>query len=237
MHITPHQHHFPLILTSTLTRTLLLYLFSISSLKVITDLVDSALPSMCHNIQLPCNAQSSDPNEGKKQSPPLSYSDEESAQPTPRAEKDCLSLELLASMLREADRAFCGRYTGAAGGDQATKLSTYAFMKEVSYTYTPLLFTFSSPLLCSPLLTHHVYSLYCILGMWCHCTEYFVVTISSMPNAIVWVTSFSLFSVSLTLLLTYFPTYLPAAILNTIINSSCLTQRFHSDRVASEDSR
>ena len=88
---------------------------------------------MCHNIQLPCNAQSSDLTEERTHSHPLSYSYEESAQPTPRAQKDCLSLELLGAMMREADRAFCGRYTGTAGGDHATKLSTYAFMKEVGH--------------------------------------------------------------------------------------------------------
>ena len=118
--------------------------------------MDSALPPMCHNIQLPCNAQSSDSNEDKAHSPPLSYSDEESAQPALRSEKDCLSHELLAAMLREADRAFCGRYTGAAGGDQATKLSTYGFMKEVTYT-PPLSTSFLS-------LPHLVHSLYCILS-------------------------------------------------------------------------
>jgi hypothetical protein len=31
----------------------------------------------------------------------------------------------------DADKSFCGRYTGVDGGREATKLSTYTFMKEV----------------------------------------------------------------------------------------------------------
>ena len=45
----------------------------------------------------------------------------------------CLSHTLLSSIMTDADRAFCDRYTGQSGGDVSTKLSSYSFLKEVSY--------------------------------------------------------------------------------------------------------
>ena len=44
----------------------------------------------------------------------------------------CLSHTLLSSIMADADRAFCDRYTGQSGGDVSTKLSSYSFLKEVS---------------------------------------------------------------------------------------------------------
>jgi len=72
--------------------------------RFITDLVDAALPPMCHGQPLPCAASS-----------PAS----------------CLPSDLLANLMHEADRAFCYRYTGVSGGANATKLATYPFMQEI----------------------------------------------------------------------------------------------------------
>ena len=72
--------------------------------RFITDLVDAALPSICHNRALPCT------------------------------EKDpllCLSVDHVGQLMAEADRAFCARYTGDHGGKTATLLATYPFLQEI----------------------------------------------------------------------------------------------------------
>lgn len=73
--------------------------------RVITDLVDAALPKHCHSEPLPCRTDST--------------------------VKKCLTTEMLGEMLFEADRAFCERYTGSDGGFNGTMLSIYPFMTEI----------------------------------------------------------------------------------------------------------
>lgn len=70
--------------------------------RVITDLVDAVLPSVCHNQPLPCSSQTG----------------------------ECLTESLAADMMAEADRMFCNRYAGRQGLN-ATMLATYPFMLEI----------------------------------------------------------------------------------------------------------
>ena len=50
----------------------------------------------------------------------------------PTVRESCLTPNLLSEIMTDADTSFCRRYTGVDGGGDATKLSTYAFMNEVS---------------------------------------------------------------------------------------------------------
>jgi hypothetical protein len=90
--------------------------------RVITDLIDAALPSVCHNRPLPC---ASDPTV----SPTLNNSNDKIREHL--GGTSCLSVDLLSNLMTEADRSFCLRYTGLDGGSNATKLSTYPFMAEI----------------------------------------------------------------------------------------------------------
>jgi Histidine phosphatase superfamily (branch 2) len=73
--------------------------------RAITDIADSSLPKICHNDLLPCSTDSS---------------------------KGCLTPRLLSAIMNDADRSFCERYSGDSGGKEATKLSIFPFMDEVS---------------------------------------------------------------------------------------------------------
>lgn len=72
--------------------------------RQITDLVDTSLPKLCHNKELPCSISNND---------------------------KCLSESMLGDMMQEADRFFCNRYTGKDGGSKATRLATYPFINEI----------------------------------------------------------------------------------------------------------
>lgn len=99
-------------------------------LQAVTDLVDSALPSVCHSRPLPCPA--TEHGDGVEV---VAEAGEEGAvlveKGSGSVEKTCLTPQLLTGLLREADKDFCFRYTGSNGGRNATQLSTYSFMKEV----------------------------------------------------------------------------------------------------------
>ena len=43
----------------------------------------------------------------------------------------CLSPTLLSKLMLDADQLFCNKYMGKNGGETATKLSSYPFVKEV----------------------------------------------------------------------------------------------------------
>ena len=75
-----------------------------TSERFVTDLADASLPQLCHNRPLPCSMDES---------------------------KGCMDEHDLGEIMREADRSFCDRYTGPKGGEKATKLSIYPFMKEI----------------------------------------------------------------------------------------------------------
>lgn len=114
--------------------------FAIKILQAITDLVDSALPSFCHQRQLPCPAQSgsgSGPDGVREQeqekariSGSAGIADSNTRDPSSTLQA-CLTPNLLSDIMTDADTSFCRRYTGVDGGSEATKLSTYTFMKEV----------------------------------------------------------------------------------------------------------
>ena len=122
--------------------------------QFLTDLTDSSLPSVCHNRPLPCSApslSSSSPdvsvnavggNSGSSSSSSSSSGSNGGAGVSMRgavpsateseSNLPCLSHTLLSSIMTDADRAFCDRYTGQSGGDVSTKLSSYSFLKEVN---------------------------------------------------------------------------------------------------------
>ena len=115
-------------------------------LQAVTDLVDSALPSVCHSRPLPCPSTDTSVSDTLNvlEDSKTSNSNEdgvgEGAEAEARgaalvkkgsADKTCLTPQLLTGLLREADKDFCLRYTGSNGGMNATQLSTYSFMKEV----------------------------------------------------------------------------------------------------------
>ena len=141
-----------------------------------TDLVDSSLPSICHNRPLPCSSQNttfssissssslSNSNSNSKSekdaklNAKISTKKNENSESRTRtrtrklinkkknrnirgtdysienlsASSSCLSKSLLSKLMKDADRLFCNKYTGNHGGEIATKLSTYPFLKEVS---------------------------------------------------------------------------------------------------------
>ena len=117
-----------------------------SLLQAVTDLVDSALPSVCHSRPLPCPASDTSISDTSNvlEDSKTSNSNKDGvgvgAEAEARgaavvkkgsADKTCLTPQLLTGLLREADKDFCLRYTGSNGGRNATQLSTYSFMKEV----------------------------------------------------------------------------------------------------------
>ena len=56
----------------------------------------------------------------------------------------CLSPTLLSKLMHDADQLFCNKYMGKNGGETATKLSSYPFVKEVKcfpiiFHYFPIL--------------------------------------------------------------------------------------------------
>jgi hypothetical protein len=71
----------------------------------VTEMTDAALPKLCHNRHLPCRV-----GEGPE---------------------TCMTEEDLGQLMVNADRAFCGRYTGSKGGRASTRLNVYPFLQQV----------------------------------------------------------------------------------------------------------
>ena len=118
-------------------------------LQIITDLVDSSLPSICHIRPLPCSSEKNltvstnmkmklksneneNGNENKYEN--VNYNQNHNIRGTPGSgpsSLSCLSPTLLSKLMQDADQLFCNKYMGKNGGETATKLSSYPFVKEV----------------------------------------------------------------------------------------------------------
>lgn len=72
--------------------------------RPVTDIVDAALPQVCHSEPLPCSSSSS---------------------------RGCMDMHFLGTAMAEGDRYFCDRYMGKDGGAEATKLSIQPLMTEI----------------------------------------------------------------------------------------------------------
>ena len=116
-------------------------------LQIITDLVDSSLPSICHIRPLPCSSEKnltvstsmkmklkSNENGNENKNENVNYNQNHNIRGTPGSgpsSLSCLSPTLLSKLMQDADQLFCNKYMGKNGGETATKLSSYPFVKEV----------------------------------------------------------------------------------------------------------
>eukprot|EP00605_Chrysophyceae_sp_TOSAG23-4_P002653 GSChrysophyteH1.ASY1.ANO1.2929.1 assembled CDS len=78
----------------------------------VTDVADAALPKLCHNRALPCGTGIG--------SVGFHASDAQ-----------CMTEHDVGELMKQADRAFCNRYTGDNGGSKSTVLNAYPFVREL----------------------------------------------------------------------------------------------------------
>ena len=97
-------------------------------LQAIPELVDSCIPNLCHGLSLPCGQGAGNCLHRRELEYMMVLDHLRLAMTIILYIVSCISF---LSAKAEADRFYCERYSGAAGGKNASNLSLYPFVNEV----------------------------------------------------------------------------------------------------------
>jgi hypothetical protein len=97
-------------------------------LQAIPELVDSCIPNLCHGLSLPCGQGAENCLHRRELEYMMVLDHLRLTMTIILYIVSCISF---LSAKAEADRFYCERYSGAAGGKNASNLSLYPFVNEV----------------------------------------------------------------------------------------------------------